>query len=150
MENIKEINVKGGQKAVIGFSSFDAAEEYAKANGGEIRQFRKRDGEHSWTDRGWVSEAYDIDAWRMHGVETFRNEDAEWYLDVKKFFFDEEEGVELPEEVMNMYEAIKNLGDDEVLITFEEYCYEVYPAHTMSYSLDVYRFEIGVTIEEEA
>ncbi len=59
-----------GRQAVIGFESYNEAQDYAEAFGMEVHIFSRRDGQQGWTDKGLTFEDLDLTQWDW-GCDSF-------------------------------------------------------------------------------
>lgn len=142
---------QGLQKAIIGFDSFEQADELAKKNGLSIEIFSKRDGWNLWYRTGnkaWEpfersAEEYgdeyrqyskeDLEGFYMHEVQP--NVDA---FDDFASLRDYLNGME------DVRDKIEDADDDElVLASFGGY-YDTIKKTTMAYSYDTHHFAIGL------
>lgn len=142
---------QGLGKAVIGFKTFEEAQEVARESGGEVVDLSRRDGWLFWKNNGRVWKEWEMQA------EDY-GDDYECVIDWKDWWEGEREilsetmkEMETPDDltlmtdrVWKIYNEINNLGDNEqVLLCRGEY-YDTIPVKTLRYHIDVWSHEIAV------
>lgn len=140
---------------IIGFDSFEEAQEYACVNGGDIVELHKRDGEHIWRNDGRTNKPYELDG-DTYGDDYMTYTDAEeWWKEERESFDIREYGcpaqaIEALQKMEEIYDAIWALEENQqVLIHKPSMRYETIAIETMSYREDVYTYYIGVSVVEE-
>ena len=138
-------------KAVIGFETFEEAQEVARESGGEVVDLSRRDGWQFWKNNGRVWKEWKMQA-EDYGddYECVRNA-AEWWQDEKGVMDSLEFGSpaemrEYLEKIEAVYDEIESLGDNEQLLICRDgsYSHEVIPVKTLRYHIDVWSHEIAV------
>ena len=128
-------------QAVIGFDSFEQAEELAEKNNLSVEIFTKRNG----NDEAFERESADYGA----GCDTYTKEDAEKYYanEIEGMLSEFEDLDELSAFVDShkaIYTAIKNLKDNELLVVCDGEVCDTVQQTTMSYSNDSRMYAIGL------
>lgn len=139
------------KKAIIGFDSFEQADELAKKNGLSIEIFTKRDGWNLWYrtgDKAWEpfersAEEYGDD------YREFSEEDLEGFYEneVQPFVSDFADFASLRSFLDNkekIYDKIEEADDDELVITSEGNYYDTIKKITMEYEYDTHHYAIGL------
>ena len=139
------------QKAIIGFDTFEEAEELAKENGLSIEIFHKRDGWDLWYRTG--STAYEP---FRRSAEDFGDDYSEFSKDDLEDFYENEvqpmvsefESFDDLRSFLDKNEKIKDeiedAEDDEIVITCCGEYYDTIKERTMSYNYDSHRYAIGL------
>ena len=138
-------------QAVIGFDSFEQAEELAEKNNLSVEIFTKRNGNDFWFRTGnkayeaFERESADYGA----GCDTYTKEDAEKYYanEIEGMLSDFEDLDELSAFVDShkaIYAALKNLKDGELLVVCNGEVCDTVQQTTMSYSNDSRMYAIGL------
>ena len=139
------------QKAIIGFDTFEQAEELAKENGLSIEFFRKRDGWNFWYRTG--STAYEP---FRRSAEDFGDDYSEFSKDDLEDFYENEvqpmvsdfESFDALRSFLDQKEKIQDeiedAEDDEIVITRSGEYYDTIKERTMAYSYDSHRYAIGL------
>ena len=138
-------------QAVIGFDSFEQAEELAEKNNLSVEIFTKRNGNDFWFRTG--NKAYE--AFERESADY--GEDCTTYTkeDVEKYYTNEIEGMLSDFEDLDelsafvdshkaIYAAIKNLKDGELLVVCDGEICDTVQQTTMSYSNDSHMYAIGL------
>ena len=138
-------------QAIIGFDSFEQAEELAEKNNLSVEVFIKRDGNDFWFRTG--NKAYE--AFERESADY--GEDCTTYTkeDVEKYYTNEIEGMLSDFEDLDelsafvdshkaIYAALKNLKDGELLIVCNGEVCDTVQQTTMSYSNDSHMYAIGL------
>lgn len=138
-------------QAVIGFDSFEQAEELAEKNNLSVEIFTKRNGNDFWFRTG--NKAYE--AFERESADY--GEDCTTYTkeDVEKYYTNEIEGMLSDFEDLDelsafvdshkaIYAALKNLKDGELLIVCNGEVCDTVQQTTMSYSNDSHMYAIGL------
>lgn len=139
------------QKAIIGFDTFDQAEELAKENGLSIEVFQQHDGWDLWYRTGCT--AYEP---FRRSAEDFGDDYSEFSKDDLEDFYENEvqpmvsefESFDDLRSFLDQNEKIKDeiedAEDDEIVITRSgEYC-DTIKERTMSYNYDSHSYAIGL------
>lgn len=141
---------EGLGKAIIGFETFEEAEEVAREIGGDVVDLCRRDGWQFWKNCGTIYREWSMDP-EDYGDDYECTKDAvEWWDNTKEMLKELE--FETPSDMRKLLEklericlAIENLGENEqVLINRDGFGYEVIPIKTLRYHIDVWFHEIGV------
>ena len=139
------------QKAIIGFDTFEQAEELAKENGLSIEIFQKRDGWDLWYRTGCT--AYEP---FRRSAEDFGDDYSEFGKDDLEDFYENEvqpmvsefESFDDLRSFLDKNEKIKDeiedAEDDEIVITCCGEYYDPIKERTMSYNYDSHRYAIGL------
>ena len=138
-------------QAVIGFDSFEQAEELAEKNNLSVEIFTKRNGNDFWFRTG--NKAYE--AFERESADY--GEDCTTYTkeDVEKYYANEIEGMLSDFEDLDelsafvdshkaIYAALKNLKDGELLVVCNGEVCDTVQQTTMSYSNDSRMYAIGL------
>lgn len=139
------------QKAIIGFDTFEQAEELAKENGLSIEAFKQHDGWDLWYRTGCqMGEAF------LRSAEDFGDdyrgytkEDLEdFYLNEVQPMVSDFEDFDSLRSFLNMEEKIKDeieeAEDDEIVITCCGEYYDTIKERPMAYHLDAHSYAIGL------
>lgn len=164
IENLEVIETTSGvngypkslKKALIGFDTFEQAEKVANEYGLSIEFFEKRDGRQLYYRTGSTAfEEIEISG-NSYGDDysSFRSSDlANFYEnEVKPMIADFETYEQLEdflEKKKKIYEAIEDLEDDEIVITYCGEYYDVVKMKTMSFSEDSKTTVIGLINRNE-
>lgn len=124
---LNEIKTNNGN-AIINFETFLECEDFVSKCGGEIHEFKIKDGQNVWQDCGHEFEPFNL--------ELFYAEKSSNY-----FIYTNADKEDAPKEIEDL---IKNLTDDEMLFLYENGETEIKQKKTMSLSYDTTRREIGV------
>ena len=139
------------QKAIIGFDTFEQAEELAKENGLSIEFSRKRDGWNFWYRTG--STAYEP---FRRSAEDFGDDYSEFSKDDLEDFYENEvqpmvsdfESFDALRSFLDQKEKIQDeiedAEDDEIVITCCGEYYDTIKERTMAYSYDSHSYAIGL------
>lgn len=147
----------GGKKALIGFETFEDAEELARIYPNlRVTKFWRKDGYHCWV-RSKYGEEYsgytltEEDFWDNCRIYTtaeldnfFMEEVAPQLENVRSF--EQLEAIVKSERAI--YDALKDMEDDELLITDMGEVDRIVSREVMAWSIDTYNYAIGV-IEKE-
>ena len=138
-------------QAVIGFDSFEQAEELAEKNNLSVEIFTKRNGNDFWFRTGYKAyEAFERESADYGaGCDTYTKEDAEKYYanEIEGMLSEFEDLDELSAFVDShkaIYTAIKNLKDNELLVVCDGEVCDTVQQTTMSYSNDSRMYAIGL------
>lgn len=144
-------------KAVIGFKSFEEAEEFAKEHNSEVVELRRKAGQYFWNSYGTAYSEYHLSS-ELYGDDYETAVDAyEWWqsasesIDVKSYAdpIDLKFHIEKLEEI---YSEIYSLGENEQLLIHKnyDYChYEVIPIEATEFEYDSCYFAIGVIVPND-
>ena len=140
---LQVVNTNEG-KALIGFESWEQAEQIATKLGQEIIHISRRDGHHQWQLKGWMYEPFDMinDVhWADdYSIYTSAEQVAELIAELEEYGEDEERIEELKE----LHAELESMPEDDIAIVLDnrvtEYCHYT----QMNYHYDVYRHEIAV------
>lgn len=139
-------------KAIIGFNSFSQAEELAVKYNLELAQFNKRDGWHFWFRTGaGVNEPYNNSAedygdnhsgFLKMEEEDFLESEVNWFFENGPECFDQIDAfIKTKREI---WEQIKKMEDDEMVITFEGNYMETIKRKSMYFYHDTKHMVIGL------
>ena len=144
------------KRAIIGFSTFDEAEALANEYGLRTTTFEKRDGWQLWVrDNSRTYSAMEITS------DNYGDNYYNYYASDKDSFYEEEVKPRLGDyddieelqsflgDMREIYEEIKAIDENQVVITCEGRYYETIDAKSMSWSHDTKNYEIGVICERE-
>lgn len=139
------------QKAIIGFDTFEQAEELAKENGLSIEVFQQHDGWDLWYRTGCT--AYEP---FRRSAEDFGDDYSEFSKDDLEDFYENEvqpvvsnfESFDDLRSFLDQKEKIKDeiedAEDDEIVITYCGEYYDTIKERTMAYSCDSHSYAIGL------
>ena len=142
---------QGLGKAVIGFETFEEAEEVASESGGEVVDLIRRDGWQFWKNNGRVWKEWEMQAEDYGDDYECVTDWKDWWEDEREILSETMKEMETPDDltlmtdrVWKIYNEINNLGDNEqVLLCCGEY-YNTIPVKTLRYHIDVWSHEIAV------
>lgn len=160
-ENCQEVEVTDGangypenlQKAVIGFSDFEEAEEFAAKVEGEIVMLHKRDGWQFWEGQGKEIEPIQVykkdfgDDFNKYFPTITESEFAEWTASFLSENYAEslEDMKKYLDERIELWEKIQDLEDDEFLVAENDtVVFDTYKCEAMHFYYDTHHYEIGV------
>lgn len=142
-----------GTCAIIGFETFEEAEEFAKNHKGEIGQFKIRDGHGFLVYKGHATEPYNVhDYLRKLGDDYYlvtnnvkqyteevlqRCSEADNLDDAKDIL---DKAIDIREEIVNRHEG-------QSVIIYKGRYFETVDSEFMSFHEDVYTFYVGVYFE---
>ncbi len=139
------------RKAIIGFESYEQAEELAEKYGLEIEMFEKRDGWDLWARRDRIFNAFDMafiyveecyDFYKKISFEDFcKREDVHGQL---KECEDFDEMQARLESFKDLFEEIESLKEGEILIKDNDGNTFVSKEYSMQYSYDTHNYAIGL------
>lgn len=145
-----------GDWGIIGFDNMEAAEKFAKDNGGEVSHFESRDGWHFWNQKGNAWKPYTSDNMLsdMGDNYSFADSSNEFYAEQLKDiaadfdgdFTDLEVAIKRIKEII---EAVESADDDEDVIVHEGRYYDTVKKEMMRYNHDTHRYAIGVLITKD-
>lgn len=141
------------KKAVIGFESFEQAQEFADEYNLNLEVFKKRDGWAFWyrtrnkAFEPFVRTCEDYgDDYRFFEssdqFEFFENEVRDILVNCTDF----EEAKQVIENAEKVYDEICNLSDDEFVVTRCGSYYDTIKKKTMQYEYDTHHYAIGVIL----
>ena len=140
---LQVVNTKEG-KALIGFESWEEAEQIATKLGQDIIHISRRDGHHTWDNRGWIYDPFDmandVNWGDDYSIYTSADEVAELIEELESY----EEEAERIEELKELHAELESMSEGDIAIVLDnrvtEYCHST----QMNYNYDVYRHEIAV------
>ena len=138
--------------AIIGFETFDEAQELADRYGLTVQEFTKRDGWQLWVRGGRMWEEYDYEKVMSEGypnevVRTYRHTDANDVIsDLREqlqyaSIRDMKIMIENAEQILD---ELENCQLDEFIVTCTGEYDGTYRRNVMSYSYDSSRYAIGI------
>lgn len=141
------------RKAIIGFDSFEQAQELAERYGLKVQEFERRDGWQLWYRTGdTVYEAYDYEQFWRDGlnedIEVFKPGEEEEVIEQLKFFLGACENLSamrcLIDDTEKVLDALNDCEDNQFVVT--NCCeYEgTYLCTCMSYQYDTRHYTIGI------
>lgn len=140
---LQVVNTNEG-KALIGFESWEQAEQIATKLGQEIIHISRRDGHHQWQLKGWMYEPFDMinDVhWADdYSIYTSAEQVAELIAELEEYDEDEERIKELKE----LHAELESMPEDNIAIVLDNRVTEYCRYTQMNYHYDVYRHEIAV------
>lgn len=156
LELIDTTSAKNGypqdlKRAIIGFDSFEQAEELAKENGLSIEIFEKRDGWDMWYRTGCQAHAP-----FERSAEDFGDDYREFSKKDLEGFYENEvqpmvadfEDFDTLRSYLGRMERIKDeieyVEEGEIVITYCGEYFDTIVEHTMAYALDSKHFAIGL------
>ena len=145
-----------GDRAVIGFDSFEDAEKFASEFGGIISHFETKNGWRFWNNRGEAYKAYSFQDYLNDLGDNYYLVDESTINDhikknlhnlVEDFDGDFKSIVEYIEYSNDLLSEIEWAGYDEVVIT-NNYSFSTIKKTMMGYHEDNTSYAIGVLIEK--
>lgn len=138
--------------AVIGFETFDEAQELADRYGLTVREFTRRDGWQLWVRGGKMFGEYDYEKVMGEGypnevIRTYRHTDAEDVISDLREHLQYASLRDMKILVENAEEVLEKLDDcqpDEFIVTCAGEYDGTYRCKTMSFSYDSSRYAIGI------
>ncbi len=147
---------QGLKHAVIGFDSFEQAEELKKKHPGlDIVSLHKQDGWQFYTCQGTAWEPYNItesdygDDYTIYPAKYFnpddfiRDEVTDRLADLSFSNFDDLE--KFIADKREIFEELETAGEDELVVTNEGRYFETVESRPMRHSFDTHHWEIGIT-----
>ncbi len=139
------------RKAIIGFESFEQAEELAEKHGLSIEMFERRDGQDLWTRRDTIHKPFDMasiyteegyDFYKTISFEEFcESEDVFGTLKECEDFYEMSAWIE---DCKDLFEEIETLEEGEILLKDIDSNTFVSKEYTMAYSYDSHQYAIGL------
>lgn len=139
------------RKAIIGFNTFEEAEELAEKHDLSIEMFERRDGWDLWTRRDLIFRPFDMtsiyveegyDFYKHVSFEDFcEREDVIGHL---KDCADFDEMSTWLENFKELFEEIEELKENEILIKDNDGNTFVSKEYAMQYSYDTHNYAIGL------
>lgn len=139
------------RKAIIGFKTFEQAEELAEKHNLSIEMFERRDGWDLWARRDTTHKSFDManiyveegyDFYKRISFEDFcEREDVSGTL---KECEDFDEMSAWLENFKDLFEEIEDLKEGEILIKDNDSNTFVSKEYTMAYSYDSHQYAIGL------
>lgn len=138
------------RKAIIGFDTFEQAQTLAKENGLYVEVFTKRDGWQLWARTG--NKAYnafersadefgdDYMMWTRNDAQAFYEQEIQAFVDEVETFEDSDDY----ESRMDVFEDIKQLADNQAIVTCCGDYYDTIDVKTMIYEYDTHHYAIGL------
>jgi hypothetical protein len=138
--------------AVIGFETFDEAQELADRYGLTVREFKKKDGWQLWVRGGRTWGEYDYEQVMSEGyinenVKTYRHTDAESVMSDLREQLQYASLCDMKTLIENAEEVLEKLDDcqpDEFIVTCCGEYDATYLRKTMCYSYDSSCYAIGI------
>lgn len=141
------------KEAVIGFETYEEAQEYARENGMEICSFFKKQGWDLWVREGYIANAFQLNAsmfsddyshYDWNDGERYMEEAKQQVADFKEYDgWEDERCQEYLEECEQCRDEIDNLQEGEFACVANNQVCEVYKLHCMEYSHDGTTHVIG-------
>ena len=133
--------------ALVGFETFEQAQEIADMYNLSIESFEKRDGWSLWTrNNRTMFDAYKLDAQRDFG-DNYNEVDADVIIDGIKDNIDNLEYEDIADyltEQATILEEIESAGENEVVVTYMGKYYDTLPQQSMSFYHDTRYYIIGL------
>lgn len=140
-------------KGIIGFDTFEQADEYAKQNDGVVVEFRKRDGWQFWESQGRVYEPLRIDSDTYgddYSIETSQENWEDTCRDLLSAMINDGASLEdisnVVRDMVTVNEKFDLLDENEAVLFYQGKYWDTIKTRAMSYSEDVWHHEIGVEI----
>lgn len=141
----------------IGFDTFAQAEEFVNEYGGEIVEFKSRDGWHFWNNKGRVSEAYDIHDYLNklgdnYSIYSGDKSDEEHFIEIvtntiqKYYPHGKIELLDVIEEEFKLLEELNSATPTQYIVTNMGRYYETVEGERMSMYHDTHKYAIGVFV----
>lgn len=136
--------------ALIGFETFEEAEEFAKENGLKTWIFHKRDGWQLWERRKPAYESFNVSAedygdnynvFKANDLDDYFENEVKPYLENFDNIEDLKDFLNNQEEIMNELECC---DENEAVITCCGKWYDTIKAKPMKWSHDTHNYVIGV------
>ena len=137
------------EAAITGFENFDEAQDFADKNGLRLVLLTKRNGWDFWTGRtNWLQEAPEVNYEDFGGIEQYdKDTDEDDLVDNMKSLIDGMDEMSSIKEVVEAYNDIlsdvQELGEDQMVVVFENLSHEVYDRHPMSWNYDTHDYIIA-------
>ena len=138
-------------KALIGFNNFEQAEALAHEYDLDVMVFTRRSGWHYWYRTGQQpfgpfersSEDFGdgFDTYGKSDLETFFEDEVQSQVECFENFQSLREFLDKQEKIFN---EIKKLGEDELVVTCDCCYYDTIKKTTMEYSYDTVHYAIGL------
>lgn len=139
------------RKAIIGFETFEQAEELAERHGLSIEMFERRDGQDLWTRRDRIFKPFDMASiYTEEGYDFYKNISFEEFCEREdvhgqlKECADFDEMSAWLENFKELFEEIETLKEGEILIKDNYGNTFVSKEYTMQYSYDTHNYAIGL------
>ena len=139
---------------IIGFESYEEAEEFASQWDCEVCSFHRRDGWQLWECKGNMYEEYELDATDFGGDNVFEldgTEDSKRWVEedfaewVKSCNPTEEQIEDMRTRVEDVLQGIELCDENQFLVVdCGYYGYEIQDRRAMNYSYDTHQYVIGV------
>ena len=147
------VDTKSGGAAVVGFDTWEEAEKFADMQGLRLALLSRRDGARLFEgDNDYLLYAPKVDyedfggEWQYDG-----STEEEAVADGMKGFIEGMDDVCAIEEAAirfaEIWEAVQGLGDDEILVVFDNLKFEAHQEHTMDWWRDGSRYVVGSVVE---
>ena len=144
------------RKAIIGFESYEQAEELAEKHGLSIEMFERRDGWDLWTRRDSIFKAFDMASiYSEEGYDFYKKISFEDFCEHEnvssslKECEDFDEMLAWVESFKELFEEIEDLKEGEILIKDNYNNTFVSKEYTMAYSYDSHQYAIGLIDYDE-
>lgn len=142
------------KKAIVGFESFEQAEEFAKENGGEVIELAKKAGQQLWGRRGRAWEPFDMR--KVYDDDPcyelyFCGDEERFTEDIKEQIAEMNDFALIPsfvETKAEIWDEFCTLGEDEFILVKNGEFEEVIEQKKMSYEYDGTYHQIGVIANE--
>jgi hypothetical protein len=138
----------------IGFRYIDDALELAREIGGEVREFRKKDGEHHWSDEGPTYQPFSATRYVSLLGDQYNIVSEEDVLDMarERIAYDVHTLLDLisvADKLSKLAYKVHHADDSESVITRDGEFYEKVDNELMDFRVDVYWYAIGVMVSKE-
>lgn len=142
---------------LIGFETYEDAEEFVETYGGTITLYKRRDGQQFYENRGQMLRPLTCDHWLQdHGdnyqVATNIDEERERVAEQARDLIKDgnlDGAAELIEDLRKIEEEISDAGPERVVILHYGEYHDAIDKEMMRYHCDVYEHVIGVEIDPE-
>lgn len=139
-----------GDRAIIGFGTFEDAEKFASENGCELHLFQTRDGWHFWHDRGRAFEPLSADNYLSNLGDNYYEADEDQQIDlIKDTDLGGQELIDFLKERIIILEELQKASEDQAVLCNSGSYYETVANKMMGYHEDVYTYAIGVFLQKD-
>jgi hypothetical protein len=146
-----DVNGKYENEAIVGFDSYEEAEQYEKENEGfEVVLLYKRDGDRDWTNKGYTLNGikvdvndFDVDCHALtdDDIDGFYTENV---LPVLEGFDNIEEAESFITNMKKVYEELQKIDESQIVIMCRGEYYDTMYKEVTDYSYDVHHYMVGV------